>query len=184
MFARMGLRPVAVCFALLTVARFAPAQTKVGVVNLQRAVFESAEIKKANDEMQARFKPRQDDIDRLNKEIAALAQQLQSGQAKLTPVQEADLQAEGQRKQRELQRKQDDLQSDATAYRNDVLSKSSQKMTEVVKKIAEAKGLDLVVDTSTTLYFKPAMDLTTEAIAEYDKLYPVTPAAPPAAPAK
>src|SRR5215472_1172904 len=144
MSVRMGLRPLLVCFALFAIAQLAPAQTKVGVVNLQRAVFESAEIKKADAQMQATFKPRQDKIDQLNKEIAALAQQLQSSNGKLSPAAEQDLQTQGQRKQRDLQRLSDDLQADATAYRNDILSKSSAKMTEVVKKLAEEKGLDLV----------------------------------------
>jgi outer membrane protein len=167
-----GLRPLLVCSALFAIAQLAPAQTKVGVVNLQRAVFESAEIKKADAQMQATFKPRQDKIDQLNKEIAALAQQLQSANGKLSPAAEQDLQSQGQRKQRDLQRLQDDLQADATAYRNEILSKSSAKMTEVVKKLAEEKALDLVIDTSTTLYFKPALDLTNDAIAAYDKAYP------------
>jgi outer membrane protein len=167
-----GLRPLMVCSALLAIAQLAPAQTKVGVVNLQRAVFESAEIKKADAQMQATFKPRQDKIDQLNKEIAALAQQLQSSNGKLSPAAEQDLQTQGQRKQRDLQRLSDDLQADATSYRNDILSKSSAKMTEVVKKLAEEKGVDLIVDTSTTLYFKPALDLTNDAIAAYDKAYP------------
>jgi outer membrane protein len=173
MLLRSGLRPLTVCCALIAFSQFAPAQTKLAVINLQKAVFESAEIKKADAEMQAKFKPRQDAIDRLQKEIAALAQQLQSSGGKLSAQTEADLTAQGQRKQRDLQRMQDDLQADAQAYRNDVLSKSSQKMTDVVKKLAEDKGLDLVVDTSTTLYFKPAMDLTPDAIAAYDKAYPV-----------
>jgi outer membrane protein len=168
-----GLRPLMVCSALFAIAQLAPAQTKVGVVNLQRAVFESAEIKKADAQMQATFKPRQDKIDQLQKEIAALATQLQSANGKLSPAAEQDLQTQGQRKQRDLQRLQDDLQADATAYRNDVLSKSSSKMTEVVKKLAEEKGVDLIIDTSTTLYFKPALDLTNDAIAAYDKTYPV-----------
>jgi outer membrane protein len=157
---------------LVTFARFAPAQTKVAVVNLQRAVFDSAEIKKADADMQARFKPRQDELDRLNNEIEALSKQLQTGQGKLTEQQLADIQAQGQRRQRDLQRKQQDLQADVTVYRNDILSKSSQKMTDVVKKIAEERGFDLVVDTSTTLYFKPALDITNDAIAAYDKAYP------------
>jgi outer membrane protein len=167
-----GLRPLMVCSALFAIAQLAPAQTKVGVVNLQRAVFESAEIKKADAQMQATFKPRQDKIDQLQKEIAALAQQLQSSNGKLSPAAEQDLQTQGQRKQRDLQRLQDDLQADATAYRNEVLSKSSSKMNDVVKKLAEEKQLDLIIDTSTTLYFKPALDLTNDAIAAYDKAYP------------
>jgi len=45
-------------------------------------------------------------------------------------------------------------------------------MTDVVKKLAEAKGLDLVVDSTSALYFKDALDLTNDAIAAYDKAYP------------
>jgi len=174
MFSRSGLGPLMVCGALFAVSQIASAQAKVAVVNLQRAVFESAEIQKADKEMQAKFKPRQDEVDQLNREIAALQQQLQNGNGKLTPQAEADLTAQGQNKQRQVQRKSQDLNDDATAYRNDILQKSSAKMTEVVKKLAEAKGVDLIIDTSTTLYFKPALDLTNDAIAAYDKAYPVT----------
>jgi outer membrane protein len=172
MVLRSAIRPLLVCSALFAICQAAPAQVKVGVINLQRAVFESAEIKKADAQMTATFKPRQDKIEQLQKEIAALSQQLQSSGGKLSATAEAELQVQGQRKQRDLQRLQDDLQADAQSYRNDVLSKSSQKMTDVVKKLAEEKGLDLVVDTSSTLYFKPALEITTDAIAAYDKAYP------------
>ena len=47
MSVRLGLRPLLVCSALFVSAQLAPAQVKVAVINLQRAVFESAEIKKA-----------------------------------------------------------------------------------------------------------------------------------------
>jgi outer membrane protein len=172
MSVRMGLRPLLVCSALFMSTQLAPAQVKVGVINLQRAVFESAEIKKADAQMQATFKPRQDKIDALNKDLAALSQQLQSSNGKLSPAVEADLQTQGQRKQRDLQRLTDDLQADATAYRNDVLSKSSEKMQAVVKKLAEEKGFDMVVDSTTALYYKEAMDITKDAVAAYDKAYP------------
>jgi outer membrane protein len=172
----MGLRPFMVFSTLVAMSQVLPAQTKVGVVNLQRAVFESAEIKKADAQMQAQFKPRQDEIDRLDKEIADLAKQLQGSNGKLSPQQEADLTAQGQNKQRTLKYKTDDLNADAAAFRNEVLSKSSQKMADIIKKLAEEKGLDVVLDTSTnvTLYFKPALDITNDAIAAYDKAYPVT----------
>ena len=173
MVLRKWLGPLLVCSALLLLCRPAPAQTKVGIVSLQKAVFDSAEIKKADAQMQATFKPRQDEMDTLQKEIAALAQQLQASSGKLSAQAEADLTAQGQRKQRDLQRLQEDLQADSTNYRNEVLQKSSEKMTAIIKKLAEEKGLDVVIDTSTTLYFKPALDLTAEATAAYDKAYPV-----------
>jgi outer membrane protein len=85
-----------------------------------------------------------------------------------------------------LTRLQEDLQADAQSMRQTVLGKATDRMQAIVKKLAEEKGLDLVVDTQTTLYVKPALDLTAEATAAYDKAYPVAaaaPAAPPKAPA-
>ena len=55
---RMALGPLMVCSALFTFGHVATAQTKVGVINLQKAVLESAEIKAASAAMEARYKPR------------------------------------------------------------------------------------------------------------------------------
>src|SRR4051812_36354742 len=113
---RMGLRPFAVCSALFVFSQLAPAQVKVAVVDLRRAVFECAEIKKADAEMPAKFKTRQDAIDKLQKEIQGISQQLQASGGKLTPQQESELNLSGQKKQRDLQRLSDDLTADAQAY--------------------------------------------------------------------
>jgi outer membrane protein len=170
---RMALRPLMVCSVLLCAGHLASAQVKIGVINLQKAVFDTAEIKKADAEMQAKYKPRQDKLQQTQEQIAKIAEQLQQGGGKLTPQQEADLQAQGTRLQKDGQRMQDDLQADVTADRNDILSKSTQKMNDVVKKIAEEKGLDLVVESSATLYVKPTIDITADATSAYDKAYPV-----------
>ena len=45
-------------------------------------------------------------------------------------------------------------------------------MQAVIQKLAEEKGVDVVMDASQTLYFKPVLDLTTEAIAAYNKANP------------
>ena len=174
MLFRFAFRPVVVCSALALCSFLASAQTKIGVVNMQKAVFDTAEIKKADGEMQAKYKPKQDEINKLNAQIEDIAKQLQSGGGKLTPQAQSDLQALGTRLQRDLQYKQQDLQEQVNEDRQNILSASSQKMTDVIKQIAEAKGLDMVVDTQTAYYFKPAMDITAEATAAYDKAHPVT----------
>jgi outer membrane protein len=156
----------------MLLASVAPAQIKVGVVNLQRAVLESAEIKKASAAMEARYKPRQLEAQKVEKELQDIQNQLQTGAGKLSSEAETELQARGQRRQRELQRLSEDLQNDVDRERNEVLGRSSKQMQAVVAKLAEAKGLDLVVDSSSTLYFKTALEITSEAIAAYDKEYP------------
>ena len=47
-------------------------------------------------------------------------------------------------------------------------------MTEVIKKLADEKGLDVVVDSANIVFFRPALEITEEAIAAYDKAYPTS----------
>jgi len=150
----------------------AVAQTKVAVINTQRAVLETAEMKKAAADMEAKFRPQQQDIEKRTKELQQIQEKLENA-AKLKPQEAADLQAEGQRKQRALQRLTEDLQSEVDRERADILNKGGQRMQGVVSKLAEEKGFDLVVDASNTVFFKQSMEITNEAIAAYDKQYPL-----------
>jgi outer membrane protein len=157
----------------LVCAPVAFAQLKVGIIDSQKAILDTAEIKKAQSELEAQFKPRQERIEKLQKELQDINDQLQKGQGKLTPEAERDLQIQGQRKQRDLQRATEDLQSEVDTRRNEILARVQRQMVEVVRKLAEEKGLDVVLDANDMIYFKPGLDLTAEATAAYDKAHPV-----------
>lgn len=167
---RFRLLPMAISGVAL--AAYASAQTKVAVVNSQQAILDTAEIQKAQAAMEAQFKPRQEEIQKLQRELQDIQNQLQKMQGKLTPQAERDLQYEGQRKQRDLQRATEDLQAEIDVKRNDVLARVGRQMQEVIQKLAQEKELDVVIDSANTLYVKPALDLTKEATAAYDKVYP------------
>jgi outer membrane protein len=109
-------------------------------------------------------------LSKLQADMQSIEQQLNSG--KLNQQAAAELQLSGQRKQRDAQRISDDLQADFDRDRQDILGKASQKMQAVIQKLAEEKGVDVIVDASQTLYFKPALDLTNDAIAAYNKANP------------
>jgi outer membrane protein len=81
-------------------------------------------------------------------------------------------------KEKQLRRLGEDLQSDFNQDRTDILGRAGRRMQDVIKKLAQEKGLDVVIDVSNTLYYKPALDITAEATAAYDKAYPVSAAAP------
>ncbi len=167
-------------FAVLALASIgaANAQVKLAVINTQKALLDTGEIKKAQADLEARFKPRQDQMIKLQKEMEDIQAQLNSGRLNEAGTQE--LQAEGQRKQRDLQRMQQDLQEDVQNERTEILQRAGSRMQDVVKKLAEEKGLDIVVDSANTVFYKAAFDVTAEATAAYDKAYPVTASAKPA----
>lgn len=168
-----GLRRAAVlCVAVVGSLGVLSAQAKIAVISLQRAVLDTAEIKKAQTELEAKFKPRQEQMDKLSKELQGIQNQLQSLQGKLTPQAEQELTVQGQRKQRELQRLSEDLQADVDRERNEILGRSGQRMQAVVKQLAEEKGYDVVVDVNDTVFYKPALEITKDAVAAYDKAHP------------
>jgi outer membrane protein len=158
-----------VCLALAVAAS---AQTKVAVVNLQKAVLDTAEIKVAQAGLEAKFRPRQEQMDKLQKDIASLRNQLQTLQGKLTPQAEQDMLASGKRKEVELQRTSEDLQADLERERGDILNRAGQHMQEIVKKLAEEKGYDVVIEANSAIYFKTALDITADATAAHDKAAP------------
>lgn len=161
-----------ISFLLLASLVAASAQTKVGIINVQSAILDTAEIKKAQQELEARYKPRQQKVETLQRELADLQNKLQTMAGKLTPQAEQEMQVSGQKKQRELQRLTEDLQADVDRERNEILSKSGARMQDVVKKLAEEKGLDVIMDVASTLYFKPTLELTKDAVVAYDKTFP------------
>jgi outer membrane protein len=171
MFRSIAIRAGLLCLAIAPFTSVASAQLKVAVVNAQQAMIDSEELKKASAEVEARFKPKQEQLVKLQADLQSIQQQLASG--KLSQQAAADLQAQGQRKQRDAQRISDDTQQEFDRDRQEILQKAAVKMQAVIKKLSEEKGLDLVVDVSQTLYFKPALDITADALAAYNKANPV-----------
>lgn len=143
---------------------------KVAIINAQKAVADTQEIKKAQTTLEAKYRPRQEALQALQNQLQTIQQQL--GVQNITPDREAQLRADGTLKQKELQRLSEDLQSDVNNERQDILGRAGRQMTDVVKKIAEERGIDVVVDTTNTIYFKPALEITAEATTAYDKAYP------------
>jgi outer membrane protein len=175
MFRSSIVSALAVCAAGLFSTSVASAQMKVGIIDFQRAVLETAEVKKAASDMQNKYKPRQEAVEKAQRELNDIQTQFQASQGKLSAAGEAELQARGQRKQREVQRLTDDLNADVNAERDTIVQRAGQRITDIVKKIAEEKGLDLVVDRANAVFFKPSLEITSDVIAGYDKAYPVKP---------
>jgi outer membrane protein len=170
MFRFLAIRSAAFCLAIALFSSVASAQLKVGVVNVQKALADTDELKKASAELQKKYQPRQDEMDKLQKDLESIDTQLSGG--KLSQQAAADLQAQGTRKQRDAQRLADDMNADVEKDRQDILAKMSQKMQDIINKMAEDKGLDLIVEASQTLYAKPALDLTADATTAYNKANP------------
>lgn len=172
---------LAVCTAALAFSSTAAAQGKIGFVNFQQALLNTEEAKKAQNDLIAEFKPRQDAIDSLTRKLQDDQTKLQSSQGKLSPQGEAELSADIQHEQHQIQNMQQDLQDDSNAKRDQMVQKLGTRMTEVVAKLRDEKALDAIFDSAAVVAYNKALDLTAEATSAYNKAYPVAAAAAPAA---
>lgn len=150
---------------LASSAALAQEGSKVGVIDFQSALLGTAEMQAKSKELEAKYKPRQDELTQLSKELQELQEKLQSASG----AEALSLQNQAQRKQRDAQRKQEDFQSDAEYDRNEILQSGARAMRDVISKLAEEKGLDIVVDISNTLFVKPSLNLTAAATEAYNQ---------------
>lgn len=151
----------------------APAMAqKVGVIDFQRAVVDSAEFKKAYAELEAKYKPKQDALQKAQQTLQDIQAQLSATQGQLSQAGTAELNAKGQRTQVTVDRLTQDLQEDFEADRDAALRVVTTRYADVLKKLATDKGLDIIADTTALHFFGPALDVTDAAIAAYNAAHP------------
>jgi outer membrane protein len=164
---------VAVLVAAVASVSPAAAQSKIAVVNFQKALLDTDEAKKAQNDLISEFKPQQDELEKIQRALQDDQTILQTSQGKLTPQKEAELQSNVQHNQHLADRLAQDLQDDSNRKRDETVQRLGTRMTEVVAKLRDEKGLDAIFDTAATIAFNKALDLTAEATAAYNKAYPV-----------
>ena len=185
-----ALAVLAGAFPMLLLAQDAPTTVgKIGVINIQEAIVTTGEGKKAFTDLQAKYKPRQQEITQQQQEVAALQDQLQKQATTLSDDEQRRMTRELDDKQRDLKRLTDDAQSDFNNDRDDIMQRIGKKMVAVISDYAKQNGYDVVIDGAQVpvYYAAKGVNITPEIVKMYDAAHPVAAAAattPAPAPAK
>ncbi|BDG02051.1 OmpH family outer membrane protein [Anaeromyxobacter oryzae] len=172
--------------ALALAAPAARADTKIGFVDLQRAIREVDEgkaavavLKRDFDEKQRQLDARRTDFEKSKADFEKQAS-LMNDQAR------KDRAAELDKKAADLQQLFVQLQKDLSGREQEVMRGIIDKMTSVVREIAEADGFTMVLERGDAgiVYAQPALDLTNELVRKYNARHPGGAAPAPAAAAK
>jgi outer membrane protein len=161
----------------------AAAQGKIGVINIQQAIGDTAEGKKAFADLSKKYQPRQQELQRLQQEIQAINDQLSKQVATLSDEEQRRLSRDLEDKQKLLKRSTEDAQADFTSDRDDAIRRIGQKMVRIISEYAQQNGYSLVVDDAQipVYYASKDLDLTQEIVKRYDAANPVAEAGAPAA---
>ncbi len=163
-------------------AAAAPAQVKVGTLNVRNAIISTAEGKLASAELQSQFAPRNNELDAMRKQIEDTQTRLNNCARACSDEEKARLQRQGELLSRSFQRRSDELQEELNAAQGDVVDRIGRKMLEVLDRYARENGYVMVIDTSgqnsPVIYASNTVDVTQDIIRLYDQANPVKPGAP------
>jgi outer membrane protein len=173
------------------------AQTKIGIVDLQRALNEVEEGKIAKAQLKRDFEQKQKQLDSKQEELRKLKGELDKQSVVMSEDVKRAKGADFERKLMETQQFYADLQKGLSESEQKATGGIIDKMAKITAEIAEAEGLTLVLSRNDAgiLYAPPSLDITNELVRKYNARFPAAggkpaagakpaaPAAKPAAPA-
>ena len=118
---RISAVVVALSFSVMT-ALPAMAQSKIGFVNADRVVRESAPAARALKKLEKEFEKREQELQKTGKQLQALEDSLEKGSASLSDAERRNKEREFNDLSREFQRRQREYREDRTQRQNDELA--------------------------------------------------------------
>jgi len=159
------LAPLFALLAAVLVARPARAELKLAYVDLQRAIQDSDDGKKAKAKLKAEFEKKQKELDGRQEELRRLKNDLDKQEATLSKEALATKKQELQLKLLQLQESFTREQQAMQAKESEELGALLRRAAGVVAAIAQAEGISYVLEKNSSLvYAPPASDLTNEVL--------------------
>jgi outer membrane protein len=182
----------------------AAAPSKVAIIQIQRAILETGDGKKAQAELTAKYQPKKAALEKLQADIQNLQETLRKGSATLSDDAKNKLMRDIDANQTRLKRDNEDFEADVQQDEQKIMNELGQKMMDIIIKHSTQNGFSMVINVSDqntpVLWADPSADITTDIIKLYDQAHPAGAAtsapaqakppvtqqhtAPPASPAK
>jgi outer membrane protein len=141
---------------------------KLGFVDMQRALNETDDGRKAKAALKKVFDQKQKELDEqqaaLKKDIEDLDKKRTLLPADQVREKEGELQQRMQKVQQTYLRHQQDL----SGKEQEATAKIYERMNKIIQKIATTENFSMIVDKSALVFAKPHLDLTNDVIRRYN----------------
>jgi len=161
------LRPIYSAFVassiFLTAAAPAGAQEfKIGYVNSERLVRDSAPARAATQKLEAEFAKRDRELQEMAQRLKTQAERFEKEAPVMAEADRVKRQRELSDTDRELQRRQREFREDLNQRRNEELQVLLERAQRLVRQIAEQEKFDLILQDA--VYFSPRVDITEKVL--------------------
>ena len=182
------LIPALLLGAIATYAQGGPAGTKVGIINIQNAIFSTRDGQKAIADLQAKFEPTRSRLVKKQADLDAAKAKVSQGANAMSADQKEKLVRDIDQMTKSLNRDTEDAQAESEQEQGKIMQELGQRVMAVVNKYSKDHSFSLIMDVSSqqtpVLFADPAIDITGDIIKLYDANSPgpVSSTPPAAAP--
>ena len=150
----------------LSATTAAQAESRVGYVNLERIMRDSAPAVRAQKKLELEFAKRDQELGKLADQLKRLQDALEKNAVTMSESERAKRDREFAELNREFQRKQREAREDFNQRRNEELSGVIERANRVIKQIAEAERYDVIFQD--VVWASPRIDITDKVIKALD----------------
>ncbi|MCC6745521.1 MAG: OmpH family outer membrane protein [Acidobacteria bacterium] len=156
-----------------------PADGKIAVIDTSVFIEKIQELRTRADSVNKKYEPRYKEMQAMQAQMKQLDGDIRSQAGVAAPDKIRTMQDQLQTLQTNYKRRGEDLQGEYNKELNTTLEPIQAKLTEFVKGYATKRNIVLILDlpnsaqAGTIAFLNPAIDVTDEFIAEYNKAYPV-----------
>lgn len=157
-------------FAVAATDAFAQS-TKIAYVDLQRALLEVEDGKKAKAKLKKEFDQKQVQLDKKQQRVKKMKDELESGAMMMTEEAKRQKAVELQQSMYELQQLYMTLQGELSQKEAEATKKIFDRMGKIIENIGKERKYDMILEKteSSVLYAPSSMDITNEVIKRYNK---------------
>ena len=157
-------------FAVLTLATV-PAlaeEVKLGYVDMQRALNETEDGRKAKANLKKVFDRKQKELDEQQEELKKAIEDLDKKRTLLPADKVREKESELQGRMQKVQQTYLRHQQDLSAKEQEATAKIFERMNRIIAKIAIAENFSMIFDRQGVVFAKPHLDMTNELIRRYN----------------
>ena len=166
-FSKRVMCALTVALALGAATAHAQDVARIAAVNSDRILRESAPAKAAQTKLEAEFAKRDKDLQDMAMRYKAMEDKFVKDMPILSDVDRVKRQRELADMEKDVQRKRREYQEDINQRRTDELMAMNERITKVIRYIAEAEKYDIVLQDA--VYFNSRIDITDKVLKALNK---------------
>jgi outer membrane protein len=143
-------------------------EVKVGFVDMQRALNETEDGRKAKAQLKKVFDQKQKELDEQQVELKKAIEDLDKKRTLLPADKVHEKEAELQERMQKVQQTYLRHQQDLSAKEQEATAKIFERMNRIISKIAIAENFSMIFDRAGVVFAKPHLDMTNELIRRYN----------------